>query len=389
MKELNVKNKLFVDSIIRNMTLVAKKYNAINLSQGYPEFNAPDEILERLKNIAFDDIHQYPCSYGIQSLREALAKKYEHFSGMSVNPDEEITITCGGTEAMVATMLSIINPKDKVIVFTPIYENYNTNMILVDAEPVYVPLHPENNYNFDANELEDAFKQGVKAIIVCNPSNPCGKVFNLEEMNIIANFAKKYDAYVITDEVYEHMIYEPNKMVYMSTLTDMKERTIVCSSLSKTYAITGWRIGYIIAPKKISEDIKKVHNFLTIAAPAPLQEAVLTGVKFDQSYYDELTKKYTKLMKLFCNGLDKVGIKHNKPQGTYFVMCDMREYMNKAGIKDDVEFAKLFCEKVGVCMVPTCGFWGDKIINGYFRMHFAKNEETLIKAIDRLSNINI
>ena len=387
MKSLSKKTQNFQDSIIRHMTTISNSFNAINLSQGFPEFEPPKEILDRLAQVAYENFNQYPIAYGAKNTRDALAEKIKTCAGINVNPNEELVITCGGTEAMVATLLSIVNEGDKIAMFTPIYENYKTTCILTGAVPVYIPLNPPT-YTFDANYLEDVFKQGLKAIIVCNPSNPCGKVFTLEEMTIIANLAKKYDAYVITDEVYEHMVYKPNKMVYMATLPDMRERTIVCNSMSKTYSITGWRIGYTMAPKGITDVIKKVHNFITISASAPLQEAIVVGLKFGQHYYDDLLKLYTEKKEIICNGLRTIGIDFHEPEGTYFILMNLNQYVKKSGLNNDLEFAKMVCEKYGIAFVPAGGFFMDNgKTNGIFRLHFAKNNTTLQEAINRIEKL--
>lgn len=388
MKDLSTKTNQFTESIIRGMTAISNKYNAINLGQGFPEFAPPVELLDRLEQVSHDTkFQQYPIGSGQKNTRDALAKKYEKFSGMKVDADEEIVITCGGTEAMVATLMTLCNKGDKVAFFTPMYENYKTACILADAEPVYVSLNPDKNYTFDKNELEEVFKNGIKALIICNPSNPCGKVFTMEEMSFIADLAKKYDTYIITDEVYEHMIYDNNKMVYMATLPDMRERTIICSSLSKTYSITGWRIGYVIAPKIIMDKIKKTHNFLTIGAPTPLQEAVVVGLTYPQSYYDNLLKMYSSKMNMMCDGFDKIGIKYHRPQGTYFMLIDLSEYLNKSGLKTDFEFAEMLCKEIGVCVVPCDKFFVGKEVHGWFRMHFAKNDDTLKEALNRFEKL--
>lgn len=253
---LSDRTSVFTDSVIRRMTRISNQYSAINLSQGFPDFEPPKEILERLAQVTKEDFHQYAVTWGAQNFREALAKKITHFSGIEVNADTELTVTCGSTEAMMAAMMSVTNPGDKVIVFSPFYENYGADTILSGAQPVYVPLVPPE-FNFDPNLLEEAFRQKPKAIIVCNPSNPCGKVFTREELEIIATLAKKYDAFVITDEVYEHILYKPNVHTYMASLPGMKERTITCNSLSKTYSITGWRLGYTHAAPEITDRIKK------------------------------------------------------------------------------------------------------------------------------------
>ncbi len=388
MRKLSDKMSLFSDSIIRGMTFFANKFNAINLSQGFPDFNPHIEILNRLEQVAHEDYNQYPISYGSKNIRNALAKKQKMFTGLDVDPETELTITCGGTEAMVATILSVVNNGDKVAMFTPIYENYKTACIFAGAEQVYIPLRPSNKYSFDPNELEDAFKKGLKAIIVCNPSNPSGRVFTFDEMKFIADLAKKYDVYVITDEVYEHMVYEPNKMVYMATLPDMRERTIVCNSMSKTYAITGWRIGFTMAPKEITDAIKKVSNFLVISAAAPLQEAVTVGLNFKKEYYSDLLEKYTYKRNLVCNGLENINIEYFKPEGTYFILMYLKELVKSSGLTNDFEFAKMVCEKYGLAFVPASSFFVDNYkTNGIFRMHFAKNDDVLNKALERVETM--
>ena len=368
------------------MTRVCMKYGAVNLSQGFPDFDPPREILDRLEEVAHEDYHQYSITWGAQNFREALARKQSGLMGIDISPDGEIVTTCGGTEAMMAAVMTVCNPGDKVIIFSPWYENYGADCILSGAEPIYVPLIPPT-YHFDADALEDAMKQpGAKALILCNPSNPCGKVFTLEEMTIIADLARKYDLYVITDEVYEHIIYEPHQMVYMASLPGMRERTVVCGSLSKTYSLTGWRLGYTIAPPEITERIRKVHDFLTVGAAAPLQEAMVTGLSFGQAYYDDLRAKYTGKRQLMCEGLDAIGLKHNVPEGAYYIMLDVREFMQQTGCRTDLEFAELLCEKVGVGTVPGSSFFHEPV-NDYVRLHLAKKEETLNEALTRLEDI--
>lgn len=381
MPVLSDRTSSFTDSVIRRMTRVANKYNAVNLSQGFPDFDPPVEITDALKKVAPKGPHQYALTWGAQNFREALAKKYEHFSGQKVDPDSEIVVTCGSTESMMAVMMSVTNPGDKVIIFSPFYENYGADTILSGATPIYVPLNPPD-FSYDSNVLEDAFKQGVKAIIICNPSNPSGKVFTYEELSEIAALAKKYDTFVITDEVYEHILYKPNKHIYMSTLPDMKERTIVCNSLSKTYSITGWRLGYVIANHKVTERVKKVHDFLTVGAAAPLMEAAVTGLLFDDSYYEELQNHYTHMKEVFVGGLKKLGFKFSDPQGAYYVMVDFSEF----GVKDDTAFCEWMAEHVGVAGVPGSSFFKEDI-NCYVRFHFAKVDETLNEAINRLATL--
>lgn len=381
MPELSNRTSVFTDSVIRRMTRISNKYNAINLSQGFPDFEPPRQILDRLAEVSKEDFHQYATTWGAQNFREALAEKIKHFSGMEVNPNSELVVTCGSTEAMMAAMMSVTNPGDKVIVFSPFYENYGADTILSGAEPIYIPLVPPE-FNFDANLLENAFKQKPKAIILCNPSNPCGKVFTHKELEIIANLAKKYDAFVITDEVYEHILYEPNHHTYMATLPEMKDRTITCNSLSKTYSITGWRLGYTQASPEITERIKKVHDFLTVGAAAPLQEAAVVGLKFGDEYYKNLQKEYTEKRDLFLKGLNEIGIKHTVPQGAYYILIDISEF----GYESDLEFAEVLARDVGVGTVPGSSFFKEKE-NRYVRLHFAKKNETLYEALNRLNSI--
>lgn len=381
MPTLSSRTDNFTDSVIRRMTRVSMEYDAVNLSQGFPDFDPPKEILERLAEVTKEDYHQYSITWGAQNFREAVADKQSRFMGRKIDPNGEIVVTCGSTEAMMAAMLSVTNPGDKVIVFSPFYENYGADAILSGAEPIYVPLYPPE-FNFDANELEAAFKQHPKALILCNPSNPCGKVFTLEELQLIADFAEKYDTFVITDEVYEHIIYEPNKHIYFASLPGMWERTISCSSLSKTYSITGWRLGYIIAPPKIIEVAKKVHDFLTVGAAAPLQEAAVTGLRFGDDYYKDLQEKYTKKREFFLKGLDDLGIIHTNPQGAYYVLLDISEF----GFASDLEFCETLARDVGVGAVPGSSFFREDV-NHLIRLHFAKKEETLKEALDRLEGI--
>lgn len=371
----------FTDSVIRRMTRIANQYNAVNLSQGFPDFEPPREILDRLAQVSNEDFHQYSITWGSQNFREALAAKIQHFSGQAVDPNGELVVTCGSTEAMMAAMMSVTNPGDKVIVFSPFYENYGADTILSGAEPIYVPLVPPE-FNFDVDVLEAAFKQKPKAIIVCNPSNPCGKVFTREELQIIADFAIKYDTFVITDEVYEHILYKPNVHTYMAALPGMKDRTITCNSLSKTYSITGWRLGYTQANPEVTDRIRKAHDFLTVGAAHPLQEAAVVGLKFGDAYYEELQNKYTHKRGLFLRGLDTIGLKHTVPQGAYYVLIDISEF----GYDSDLEFAEVLARDVGVGAVPGSSFFKE-LENRYVRLHFAKKDETLNEALNRLESI--
>lgn len=381
MKTLSKRTANFTDSVIRRMTRISNKYGAVNLSQGFPDFEPPKEITDRLAEVAGQGPHQYALTWGAQNFREALARKIAHFSGMQVDPDKEIVVTCGSTEAMMAAMMAVADPGDKVVIFSPFYENYGADTILSGAEPIYVPLKPPE-FTFDADVLENAFKRGARIMILCNPSNPCGKVFSKAELEIIADLAKKYDAYVITDEVYEHIIYEPNQHTYLAALPGMRERTIVCNSLSKTYSITGWRLGYVAAPPEITDRVKKVHDFLTVGAAAPLMEAAVVGLNFGDNYYKEVQAHYTHMKNLFVGGLKNLGFTFTEPQGAYYVLMDVSEF----GVKDDVQFCEWLAREVGVGAVPGSSFFKEDV-NHLIRFHFAKQDETLNKALDNLSTL--
>ena len=381
MKALSSRTAGFTDSVIRRMTRISNQYGAVNLSQGFPDFEPPAEILKRLEQVAHEDYNQYSITWGAQKLREALAQKQSRFMGRPIDPNSEIVVTCGSTEAMMAAVMTVTDPGDKLIVFSPFYENYGADVILAGAEPIYVPLYPPE-FNFRPEELEAAFRQNPKALILCNPSNPSGKVFTRQELQFIADLAGKYDAYVITDEVYEHIVYQPYEHVYFATLPGMWERTLSCSSLSKTYSITGWRLGYIIAPPAITDVAKKVHDFLTVGAAAPLQEAVVPGLLFGQDYYDWLRDTYTAKRDLLLRGLDDIGIEHTNPQGAYYVLLDISRF----GFDSDLEFCEVLARDVGVGAVPGSSFFREPV-NHLIRLHFAKKDETLNEALNRLESI--
>ena len=387
MPQLSNRVNTFTDSVIRRMTRISDKHGAINLSQGFPDFPPPKAMTDALFKIALEGPHQYSVTFGAPNLREAIAKKQSKAFNRDIDFEKEVLVTCGGTEAMMCAMMTVCNPGDKVIVFSPFYENYGADAILSGAEPIYVPLIPPN-FNFDVNVLEDAFKQNPKALILCNPSNPTGKVFTKEELMIIAELSVKYDTFVITDEVYEHLIYEPYKHTYFASLPGMYERTISTSSLSKTYSITGWRLGYLVAPEEIAECAKKVHDFLTVGAPSPLQEAAVVGLNFDESYYQELKKTYTKKRDYFLKGLDEIGLKHTTPQGTYFVLVDISEFLELEQFKgmNDLEFSEWMTINIGVAPVPGSSFFREDV-NNLIRLHFARSKETLDECLKRLSTL--
>ena len=381
MQKLSERTAGFTDSLIRRMTRISLRYGAVNLSQGFPDFEPPREILDRLAQVAHEDFHQYSVTWGAQNFREALAEKQSRYMGFGIDPDTEIVATCGSTEAMMAAMMTVTDPGDRVVIFSPFYENYSADTILCGAEPIYVPLVPPD-FRFDPDVLEAAFRLRPKALVLCNPSNPCGKVFTREELLTIASLAEKYDVYVITDEVYEHIVYAPCRHTYFASLPGMRERTVSCSSLSKTYSVTGWRLGDIIAPPEIIDRAKKVHDFLTVGAAAPLQEAIIPGLRFGQDYYDALLEKYTRKRELFLRGLDDLHIAHNNPEGAYYVLVDISEF----GYDSDLEFCEVMAREVGVAAVPGSGFFREPV-NNLIRFHFAKKDETLCEALNRLGSL--
>ena len=387
MPKLSDRVQTFTDSVIRRMTRISDEHGAINLSQGFPDFDPSRPILDTLAKVAYEGPHQYPITFGAANFRQALAEKQARAFGRPVDPETEIVVTCGGTEAMMCAMMTICNPGDKVMVFSPFNENYGADAILSGAQPIYIPLVPPE-YKFDIRLIEDGFRQGAKAIIVCNPSNPCGKVFTREELTAIGELALKYDAFVVTDEVYEHMVYAPNTHTCMASLPGMFENTITCNSLSKTYSITGWRLGYLVGPACVIENAKKVHDFLTVGAASPLQEAATVGLKFPQSYYDQLLETYTEKRNYFLAGLDRIGLKHNVPQGTYFVMVDIQDFLDLPQFQGwtDLEFCEWMIIHIGVAAVPGSSFFREEV-NNLIRLHFAREKATLDEALSRLAKL--
>lgn len=387
MPQMSNRIQQFTDSVIRRMTRISDSCGAINLSQGFPDFPPPKELTEALKFVADHGPHQYSVTYGAGNLREAIAKKAAPTLNHTVSAEDEVLVTCGSTEAMMCAMMTICNPGDKVAIFSPFYENYMADTILCGAEPVFIPLVPPE-YTFDIALLEQAFQQGAKALVLCNPSNPCGKVFSRQELEQIAALAIQYDAFVITDEVYEHIIYQPYKHIAMASLPGMWERTVTCNSFSKTYAITGWRLGYLIAPADITDGARKVHDFLTVGAPAPLQEAVIAGLQLPGSYYQDMQQLYTQKRQFFLDGLDRLGIAHNTPQATYYVMLDISRWLALPQFSGwtDLQFCEWMTEEIGVAAVPGSSFFREPV-NHLIRLHFAREEETLVEALKRLEKL--
>ena len=371
----------FTESVIRRMTRVAMECGAVNLSQGFPDFDPPEELRAALEKTAHAGPHQYAVTWGAANFRQALARKQARFTGLPIDPDAHLVVTCGSTEAMMAAMMTACNPGDKVVVFSPFYENYVADTILSGAEPIHVELHPPD-FTFDPAELRRAFEQRPKALILCNPSNPTGKVFTRDELLQIARLAEEFDTFVITDEVYEHIVYAPHRHTYFSALPGMFSRTVSCSSLSKTYSITGWRLGYVIAPPEFIAGARKVHDFLTVGAAAPLQEAAVAGLELPDTYYDSLAALYTRKRDLFLGGLRAAGLKFTEPEGAYYVMVDISEF----GVTDDTAFCEWLAREVGVAAVPGSSFFHEPV-NHLIRFHFAKREDTLAEAVRRLGRL--
>ncbi len=362
---------VFTESVIREMTRIARRHNAINLAQGFPDFDPPVELMDALAREARGSNHQYAITWGAPRFREALARKITRWSGVPVDPDRNLVVTCGSTEAMMVAMMTACNPGDRVIVFSPFYENYAADAILSGAEPLFVPLHPPD-FTFDPAALEAAFARKPKAIIVCNPSNPCGKVFTREELQFIGSLCERHDAFLIMDDVYEHIVYPPHRHVYAAALPGLADRTIVCNSLSKTYSITGWRLGYVQAAPHVIEAARKVHDFLTVGAAAPLQEAAVTALEFPDTYYEELGRAYAAKRALLLELLREGGFRFTEPQGAYYVLVDVSDW----GFANDRAAAEWFAAEGGVAGVPGSSFFREAV-PPMIRFHFAKKEETL------------
>ena len=375
--------KNFTESVIREMTRLNNIYGGINLSQGFPDFPAPDEIKEAAVKAIRDDINQYAVTWGTPVVRRNLAEKYAWFNGMTIDPDKHITVTCGATEAMIASMLATLNPGDKFIVLQPFYENYWPDGMISGAQPIFVNLH-EPDFRWDEAELKAAFAQGARAIILNNPNNPTGRVFTREELQFLANLCIEHNALAFTDEIYEHILYDGRKHISLATLDGMSDRTITISGFSKTYSVTGWRIGYCIAPEEISKAIRKVHDFLTVGAPAPLQEAAAVALKFPRTYYDQLVVDYSRRRDLCLRALRDAGFTFNPVEGAYYVMTDFSAF----GYKHDVEFAHYLVKEIGVASVPGSSFYMPPELGRLqVRFCFPKKDQTLIAAGERLTQL--
>lgn len=373
---------VFTESVIRGTTRLANQHGAINLSQGFPDFDPPEILLSGLERAARGPNHQYAVTWGAPAFRNALARKITRFSGLDVDPDRELVVTCGSTEAMMVAMMTACNPGDRVIVFSPFYENYAADAILSGADPIFVPLRPPG-FGFDEGELAAAFSMNPKAIVVCNPSNPSGKVFTRDELLTILRYAEQHDAWVITDEPYEHILYSPHKHVYFNTLPGAFERTITCNSLSKTYSITGWRLGYVHAPHSVIAQARKVHDFLTVGAAAPLQDAAVGALELPDSYYVDLQSAYSAKRDIFLDILRQTGLPFTEPQGAYYVLVDVAPL----GFESDTTASEWLIREIGVAGVPGSSFFREPV-NNLIRFHFAKREETLRAAGERLVKLS-
>ena len=378
MPRTSLRTARFSESVIREMSRVAARHGAINLAQGFPDWDPPAELVAAGRAAMDAGRHQYAVTWGAPELREALAEKVGRYTGRPVDPATELVVTCGATEAMMVAMMTVCDPGDRVGLFSPFYENYGADALLAGAEPVHVPLHPPE-YRFDPAELRRAFASGLKAFVLCNPSNPCGRVFTREELGQLAALAEEFDVWILTDEVYEHIVFPPHQHTYFSTLPGMAERTLMCSSLSKTFAITGWRLGYVQAAPAVIAQARKVHDFLTVGAAAPLQHAVVTALRFPESYYAGLAAEYAAGRDILLGYLERTGLAFSRPEGAYFVMVDISPF----GHASDVEFAHWMTREIGVAPVPGSSFFATPE-HRYVRLNFAKRPATLHAAGERL-----
>jgi aspartate/methionine/tyrosine aminotransferase len=386
-RHVSQKASRFTESVIREMTREAVKHGAVNLSQGFPDFSAPDEIKLAAQAAIADDVNQYAITWGAKDFREAIADKTRWFLGLDCDPETEITVTCGSTEGMIAAMMATVDPGEEVVVFEPFYENYAPDAVLSGATPRYVPLRAPD-WTFDRDELRAAFNDRTKAVILCNPNNPTGKVFTREEMEFIASLCREFDALCFTDEIYEHIIYPREdrevEHISMAQLEGMRERTVVVNSMSKTYSVTGWRVGYVLAPPVITSAVRKVHDFLTVGAAAPLQRAGAFALRMPPSYYEELQREYLRRRDMLLPILEDVGFGVFRPDGAYYVMTDISRF----GFKDDVEFTRFLVREIGVACVPGSSFYSRPELGArQVRFCFCKRDETLEAAATRLQKL--
>lgn len=386
-KRISQKSLQLKESVIREMSREAAKYGAVNLGQGFPDFAAPDDIKQKAMEAIAADHNQYAITWGVKPFRDAIAEKTKRFLGLEIDPEAEITVTCGSTEGMIAAMIACVDEGEEVVLFEPFYENYAPDVILSSATPVHVPLYqnPDGSWYFEKDELRAAFNHRTKAIIICNPNNPVGKVFTRDEMEFIASLCREFDAMCFTDEIYEHIVFpveaRVNEHICMATLDGMKERTVVVNSLSKTYSVTGWRVGYVIAPPEVTNAVRKVHDFLTVGAANPLQHAGAYAMSLPESYYAELEREYRTKRDFIVPVLNEVGFKCGFPEGAYYVMTDISEF----GFANDIDFTMHLIREIGVAVVPGSSFYYDKSLGAQkVRFCFCKKDETLESAAERL-----
>jgi aminotransferase len=388
-KPISTKAAQFTESVIREMTRLAIQHGAINLSQGFPDFAAPEVLKKAAADAIFADVNQYAITWGAKKFRDALVEKTRRYLGIEVNPETEITVCCGSTEGMIDVLLAIINPGDEVIVFEPFYENYGPDAIISGATPRYVQLRAPD-WSFDEKELEAAFNNNTKAIIINTPNNPTGKVFSRTELETIARLCQKWDVLASTDEIYEHIIYDGAKHISPVTLDGMRERTIVVNGMSKTYSVTGWRVGYIIAPPEINGAIRKMHDFMTVGAPAPLQEAGALALRLPDAYYIELAQRYTARRDKLLAVLDDAGLEPFVPSGAYYIMCNIQRLREREGLANDVEFGRFLVKDIGVAAVPGSSFFRNPASGkDFIRFTFCKKDETLAAAAQRLAKLKM
>ena len=386
-KRVSRKATQFTESVIREMTREAIKYGAVNLSQGFPDFAAPEDIKRVAMQAIADDINQYAITWGAKDFRDAIARKTKWYLGLDIDPETEITVTCGSTEGMIAAMMATVDPGEEVIVFEPFYENYAPDAILSDARPRHVSLRAPD-WSFDRDELRAAFNPNTKAIIICNPNNPTGKVFTRDEMEFIAGLCREFDTLCFTDEIYEHILYPREGAeiahISMAQIEGMRDRTVIVNSMSKTYSVTGWRVGYCIASPEITSAIRKVHDFLTVGAAAPLQAAGAYALSMPPPYYDRLQSEYEARRDMILPELEKAGFKTFRPDGAYYIMTDISGF----GFKDDIEFTRHLIREIGVACVPGSSFYSDPALGSQqVRFCFCKKDETLLLAAERLAKL--
>jgi aminotransferase len=381
------KVSLFTESVIREMTRQANLHGAVNLAQGFPDFAAPAEVKRAAQEAVAADVNQYAITWGAKKLRDAIAKKAFEYQGMQVDPERQITVCCGSTEAMISTLLAVCNGGDEVVIFEPFYENYGPDSVLSDAKPVFVKLRPpvgDGEWSFDERELRTAFHKNTKAIIVNTPNNPTGKVFTRAELELIRDLCVEFDVLAITDEIYDHILYDGAKHISLAALEGMEERTVTINGLSKSYSVTGWRVGWAIGPPEITNAIRRVHDFLTVGAPAPLQEAGAAALALPESYYASLAAGYQRRRDRLVPALERAGFRCFKPRGAYYVMTDIGGF----GYADDRAFTKFLVEEIGVAPVPGSSFYRDpKDGAQQVRFAFCKKDETLDEAGRRLGKI--